>query len=1767
MQAFKIHQSVIEEYKNYLNSFILIKDERIRRKVEEAFRGNTFLPEGLIQFNPSYKTELTLGELERDGKLVPELKKIFGDYKLYQHQVEAIRKGINEESFVVTSGTGSGKSLTFLATIFNSLLQEGEKPGITAFLVYPMNALINSQEEEIKKYEINYLRSFLSDSERDYTGVGDDEGNTGGADGKSLDDVIRALRMKTGKRFPITYAKYSGQEDQETRDRIKEEKPNIILTNYMMLELIMTRNTERWLRDSMKESLKYLVFDELHTYRGRQGSDVAMLIRRIRNHCPRKLIFIGTSATMASAGMIEQRKDEIARVAGHIFGEPFSNEQVITETLQTCTRFTGKVPEGFDLQEAIHGTLNVDGSSEAFVTNKLAIWLENRIALKQGPDGILERGEPLSLSRIILQLAEDSGESPEACRMALLRLLQWSERLTIEGGKKTPRESYLPFKVHQFISQTGNVYVTLEAKDVREITLDAGRYIKKEGQEKPIFPTLFSRYTGYDFICVRKDFEQKTLLPRESDDLPERITKADLKGDREAGIKKRILTEEDFPDGYILMDDEGESIWSDEDAEYLPDHWFRVTKTETKLDNFYEFRLPRRISFNSDGQFAMDESLSIKGWFIAAPLLLDPTSGIIFERTNENTKLMRLGNEGRSTATTVLSYSLLKTLNEERLPIRHQKILSFTDNRQDASLQAGHFNDFLMVGRLRSALYYALRSSSDHALNIDTITNKVFQQLRLTEEEYARNPSRDPGWPDSENEKAIQDYILVRLLYDLKRSWRFTAPNLEHCGLLTIIYNRLNEFCSRDEFFKDVFPFNSMNTNEREQIFIQLLNYFRTSYAFDYYKLTERRTETEERIKNRLDEEKIWSLDIDEKIDDPCAMIIQSVGEIRDRIYVASIGPRSYFGKYLKRLLKKAGHDPANEPELVSYIEQVCSLLERGHFLSKRTVRGRNGETDGYRLRLDSVIWNLGNGLDIIPDEVRIQSFRSIRSRPNDFFRKFYQQDFAGLGHIFEGREHTGQTKAEQRIEREEKFRNGKISALFCSPTMELGIDIAELNMVHMRNVPPSPANYVQRGGRAGRSGQAALVYTYCSNGSPHDRNYFRDSLRMISGTVTAPRIDLTNEELLISHLNAFILMEMGLKDLHVSVAEVLDCANITELPVKEEIKSHILDHLERYSNEWILQYRTLVDGLPEIDSTYWYSDAWITTHVKSFFERFDQSFERWRILYRSAQRLIDHARSVMDDPTISADNVRKNEAKREHGIGMRQRELLLNQGKKQYGNDSEFYVYRYLASEGFLPGYNFTRLPVRAFLGFRHIDKGDFVSRPRFVAIREFGPNNVIYHDGEKFRINKMQLTQADIIRHSIKISKKTGYGFLDEEAKGVNNDPITDEELQGQDRVEIINNLIELSESDARPEERISCEEEERMAAGYDLDQYFSFPKGIASTREVTIKEGGEPLLQVHYNQSAKLIQINRGWRNSRDDEGFHIGRVSGRWKKKKELDNPNPDDPAMRVKIFTTTHADVLYIQPIGELKLDEGGVASLSFALKRAMEKQFQVEENELGVWIMGKGEHKNILLYESSQGSLGVLSQLTENTQLLQALFEEAYRLLHFDSETLEDMDPEIPKATYDDLLSYYNQRYHDILDRYSVKAALEKLMNCTIEENKDGKSPEEQYRYLMEHYDLNSSTEKPLIEFLYKNGYSLPDKAQINVSGCYVNADFVYKTSHGYALVFCDGSVHDDPDVQADDRKKRQCCRDAGYDVVEWHYREPLEQLVERRKDLFRKIR
>ena len=708
-----------------------------------------------------------------------------------------------------------------------------------------------------------------------------------------------------------------------------------------------------------------------------------------------------------------------------------------------------------------------------------------------------------------------------------------------------------------------------------------------------------------------------------------------------------------------------------------------------------------------------------------------------------------------------------------------------------------------------------------------------------------------------------------------------------------------------------------------------------------------------------------------------------------------------------------------------------------------------------------------------------------------------------------------------------------------------------------------------QRGGRAGRSGQAAVVFTYCSSWSPHDRNYFKQKDKMISGAVVPPRIDLMNEELIRSHLNAYILMELAFGEdaLKSSVGDVLDLNHPDTLPVKTDIIGYIEDRQRHRQEAWGSNFTAIIhDVVEELHTTYWFNEHWLETQVAKFLQRFDAAFDRWRMLYRNALNMKAQAQAVIDDHTLKHASPEKKEARRQRGVAEKQVALLRNEQNREYGNESEFYVFRYLAAEGFLPGYNFTRLPVRAYMGYRHQEEGEYISRPRFLALREFGPMNLIYHKGNKFRMNRMMLLDAEANMRSIKISKHTGYAFLDDDARMANNDPITHEELIGQDTMTQFNNVLEISESEGIPQERISCEEEERMSRGFEIEQCFRYTHGIDSTRHSVIKVGNQPLLRLIYGPATELIHVNKKWKRSQDSGGFHIDNRNGRWLRQRDLEREDIAEHVGQIRLFARDTADSLYIQPMKDLDVDADQIISLSYAFKRGIERLFQVEESEINVMTLGHPESPNILIYEAAEGSLGILSQLVRHPAQMKRLFQEAYTVLHFDPVTHEDVRPDLPKATYDDLLSYYNQPHHDRLDRHSVKEPLERLMDFDIESIQEGKDRQQQYHYLLKRYDTNSATELPFLKFLYENGYALPDEAQVNVPEFYINADFVYNLSTGPVLIFCDGSVHDTPVVKEDDRHKRDLLRDAGYDVIEWHYSETIETLVTRRKDIFRKV-
>ncbi|HWO94204.1 MAG TPA: DEAD/DEAH box helicase, partial [Dehalococcoidia bacterium] len=311
VNIFELHRNVLTDYRDFVRSFFLIADERAREFVDRAIEQEQRLwPEPLVQLSPAYVPGPNVDELARDGLVAQETARIFSwpdgtTFRLYRHQEEAIRKVLAGESIVVTSGTGSGKSLCYFLPIVDSLIRRPETgERVAALIVYPMNALINSQFQALSGLKERYERAL-------------------------------------GRPFPVTFAKYTGDTPDSDRDDMRRKPPRILLTNYVMAELLLVRPEDQRFLDRAGGGLRFLVFDELHAYRGRQGADVAMLVRRLKERCAEEgLVHIGTSATMIARpeATREERCRSVADFAARFFGHPFSREQVIEETLVPFTQ-------------------------------------------------------------------------------------------------------------------------------------------------------------------------------------------------------------------------------------------------------------------------------------------------------------------------------------------------------------------------------------------------------------------------------------------------------------------------------------------------------------------------------------------------------------------------------------------------------------------------------------------------------------------------------------------------------------------------------------------------------------------------------------------------------------------------------------------------------------------------------------------------------------------------------------------------------------------------------------------------------------------------------------------------------------------------------------------------------------------------------------------------------------------------------------------------------------------------------------------------------------------------------------------------------------------------------------------------------------------------------------------------------------------------------------------------------------------------------------
>ena len=1646
MDVFELRNQLVGDYGAFARSFAKIKSADIRDQLHAIYAGDRFWPEPLLQINPNYMTGPTVADLAQSNELHPLCASIFQTkdeaagnltpLRLHTHQFQALSAGKSGASYVVTTGTGSGKSLCFFIPIIDAILREkitDPTPRTRAIIVYPMNALANSQMEELEKY------------------------------------------LQNVSPRPLTFARYTGQEDSALREGISNNPPDILLTNFVMLEYLMTR------QDPIDKKvigncagLRFLVLDELHTYRGRQGADVALLVRRIKASLAGPLLqCVGTSATMASGNELD-RKQAVAEVASKLFGTAITTNNVIGETLRRVTH-PDKTAQSVkpELAAVLSAPTPATITDTQLFEHPLAIWVETRLGL-ESENGKWVRAKPQKLSTAVQWLSEDSGVSPEQCAERLQKFLMLTSLAETDRptGQHTNSRGFFAFRLHQFISGAGTAYGTIDPPGQRTVTTNGQQYLPGQ-DDKRLYPVHFCRDCGQEYYPVLLEDRDgiKQIFPREIEDIP---VVQEGEGDSSEASQKH---------GFLALHPNDDSLDFADRTEDYPESWLEYDAQNVPRLKATPARQYRAKAIKVEPTGAVGTGAD--GWFLPGKFRFCVNCKTVHSaQGKDSNRLASLSSEGRSSATSIFTHSILRWMDSQSgqsMPPARRKLLGFTDNRQDAALQAGHFNDFLFVSILRAGILGAVNKAGDEGLTSDRIGQAVARALG-----FDRAEQRDEWLLNSElsgvqflnAQRALREMLGYRVWVDQRRGWRYTNPNLEQLGLLSVEYEGLAEFVADEAKFTDTHELLiDVRPETRLAVFHELFDAMRQGLAVTTDVLAAPEAEAlKARSRDLL--RAPWGFGREERPRTSRYLMPQAPNRrensLGDEDLIVRAGPQSALGRTLRSASLWDDDPRAASLRQEDYNRLLAGMLRAAARagLVVDVPSPFNGFI-GWQLAASCVLFKRGGG----------KARRG--AMDNAYFRSLYANlaDALSSGyHVFhyEAREHTAQVDADRREVREMRFRFGDsekeslkarasqlaemgennrfLPVLFCSPTMELGVDISALNTVYLRNVPPTPANYAQRSGRAGRSGMPALILTYCAAKSPHDQFFFADPPAMVHGEVRAPTLDLANEDLVRSHLQAVWLASTEWR-LSPSIAEVIDPDEKKGLPLRPEI----IEALSRPSIDpeatmRVTKVLDLIESDLTADAAPWFKgkQQLAADVVANAFERFNQAFTRWRDLFMSAARQRDLARRTMD--THNLPERERTAARILHGQAMDQL-ALLQRGKESLSSD--FYTYRYLATESFMPGYNFPRLPLTAFIpGSSDRGRGAYLQRPRFLALSEFGPRSLVYHEGRAYRVvaaalgvrQGESLDGGQLPTDTVMVCRTCGAAHFQSDAGDHDVSHCRSCGVALTDNVEIVRNLYRIENVRTSPADRITVNDEERLRQGFELQTTFRWARrenGQPDVRSAKSVDSQGEIVILRYGPSTEISRLNKGLRRraNQTQHGFRINPMNGAWSKLDDEDGEANNDPtkiaSQWIVPWVRDQKNALLLL-LPDPEINETTVATVQYALKRGIEAVYQLEESELLAEPLPDRKRRNgVLFYEATEGGAGVLSRLVGEADAMSRIAHAALRLLHLDIppihnggqplppvDTLKDVaDANCVAGCYRCVLSYYNQPDHPVIDR------------------------------------------------------------------------------------------------------------------------------------------
>lgn len=1025
-----------------------------------------------LEYLQKYKSSLTIDTLIKDGFLNEKMKKLEIDYPLYTHQVESIKKVSN---FIVATGTGSGKTESFLLPLINSIMNN-KKKGLKAIIIYPMNALANDQ----LYYRIgDFLGNKLKDEKITFARF---TGETAKGDNpKDRDKQIKILlkNEKINKKLNISSEKEFPANWLLTREEITKNPPDILITNYAMLEYILTIP----LYDGIfnEQNLETIILDELHLHTGVQACDLAFLISRIKHKTQNKDVkFIGTTASLPDG-----RDTEILDFFHELTGA--SDVDIVKST--------------FDNEDDNNANEVTDWSSEVELIGQAY----------QARDDLENYGfyEKYKNSSEISEIKEGLKKS-KFVKYTDIKIYNETLKDTIFKAGMMSRDitgrALLPLKFH-FISKIPDP-ICLNLDEYYQVkfnnkTIQPIHDFYSYKSKSPYFKIFKCSHCGSIYIegweCDGKT-HQINAQPSESNN-----------------SRKVYLLQNDVVDETVFYDiDEKTFINNNDNSKRIL--FMLEAKIENNAEEKYKY-LKKSPCCEASGKLSKAESISDFG-------------------------------SGMYAVSSILTQELLDELepSDKRKRLGGKKVLTFSDNRQKAS----YFSSFFE---------YTYNNQKMIQLFMNQITDRPLplgQAIRqiVTKDINERNLH---GIVDHINGTVLKDYeakdYIENLLYykilfkfDLEKNKLAKISFKENDDLLMALKNKLIGYNLipidqiNPKLLSDVFQFFMIAALKRSKS----INLSIPSEYFEYHEDSKKTTIDNDLFNHNnnnlkqyfkkhfnMDEINDFIRDFIELLDDKSYIVSNNKGVLEINVDNIVMSRPEHFYKCLKC-----------KTEIQYKISNLCS----------------KGKCDGKIEKKDVNV--------------------------NDYYHKLYNKDKSNYN-VFDFihcSEHTSSMNKNNKDKAEAGFNSGEINLLSSTTTLEVGIDLDDLNAVVNLNLPPKMHNYQQRIGRAGRQNQIAPVSMTLATSSRFDHYYFKNFDEYLNNKVDMPFILKNNitiqKKQIFSYFNKLILNKLGNNESWPKIDVLLEESDKIESYICEIDKIEIetlLNYLEIHKNVdfFIKEYKT----------------------------------------------------------------------------------------------------------------------------------------------------------------------------------------------------------------------------------------------------------------------------------------------------------------------------------------------------------------------------------------------------------------------------------------------------------------------------------------------------------------------------------------------------------------------------------------------------------------